>query len=202
MDGNTAIRVRSHLRTILLLSIVLLSTGCFSSSNKLTFRSNHGNEIYPQAFRQAYYSKTEDGRYDVVLMEGGQPLNQIVHIKVLWKPLRGVKPDAPSATNSVIDWYLQSGGDRLHYRGAGFVSVSEGRSDATFVIRNAQVELSEGSGRLHDPLGASSLSGSFDAVPNPGQVSSTIEMLRQENARSQVRQASAIDGPPPRTPVP
>jgi hypothetical protein len=220
-DGNMRCQVRNDVSAILLLCLVSMTTGCFSGSNELTFKSNQTNQIYPQRFNRAFYSKTEDGRYEVVLMENGivsggktkgpinastaGPLNQTVQIKVLWKPLHGVKPDAPSATNSVIDWYVQtadSGGDRLHYRGAGFVSVYEGKSSTTFVIRNAQVALSDSTGRLHDPLGDSSVSGSVEAIRNDGMVNLTIEALRQENTKPQIRQASANDGPPARHPGP
>jgi hypothetical protein len=209
--------------------MLTLLTGCFSSPNKLTFRSNQTGQVYAQNFGRAFYSQTEDGRYDVVLMEDGivptqgkssgpltassaGPLSQTVQIRVLWKPLRMTRPDAPSATNSVIDWYVRTsdpGADRLHYRGAGFVSVTETRNGAKFSIRNAQVELSNGSGRLHDPLGASSLSGSFEAVKNHEIVASTIELLHRENGNAQprqdngkARQASIIEGAPPRTPGP
>jgi hypothetical protein len=212
----------ARLAPVLLLPLLL--TGCFSlpSSNKLTFRSNQNGETYSQAFKQAYYSRTADGQYDVVLLANGitprptkssgpiasapgGPLDQTVQVRVLWKPLRGAKPDAPSATNSVIDWYVQttdSGADRLHYRGAGLVSVSEGKNTAKFNIRNAQVALREGAGRLHDPLGASSLNGSFQAIRNDDIVASTIAQLHRENGKPHGSQASVHEGPPARIPEP
>src|SRR5437868_9185922 len=108
---------------IMALLLCLMATGCGSKTASLTFASNQGDSRFSQDFTRAYYWRTESGEYDIVLSEDGispakvktsgpivasaaAALNQTVHIRVLWKPLRGSKPDAPSATNAVIDWYV------------------------------------------------------------------------------------------------
>src|SRR5690606_1179943 len=160
-----------------------------------TFTSTESDRQYAQKFNKAYFRQTERGEYDAVLIEDGistarrstagpiqasatAPLNQVVHIRVLWRPLRGSKPDTPSATNAVIDWYVRANdpggrGDHLHYRGAGFVTIDGSGSEARFAIRSAHLELADGAGSLRDPLGDSSLSGTFIAARRPELVSST-----------------------------
>jgi hypothetical protein len=214
---------------LLALSIFLLlqlPAGCSSGPAWLTFRSAHAERQYSQRFSRAYFTRTADGEYDVVLVEDGivpstpakragpitasamAPLSQMVHLRVLWRPLKGVKPDHPSATNAVIDWYVRSNdsgdteGDYLHYRGAGFVTVDESHDRAGFAIRSARVELSDSSGRMQDPLGESVLTGSFVATRNAGLVGSTLASIRSEDAPAQQpSQASMHEGPPARAPA-
>jgi hypothetical protein len=140
-----------------------------------------------------------------ILTSTSAPLSQTVHLRVLWRPQRGSRPDTPSATNAIIDWYVQTNdapaqADRLHYRGAGFVSIDDGGQRARFTIRSAHVELKDGTKRLQDPLGNSSLSGSFLATRNDDIVASTMQTLRPVTG-GQPTHASANDGPPPRSPA-
>ena len=219
---------RIHTPGPLLLVVLLLTglcsiTGCSSGPASLTFKSTHSEDEYSQQFSRAFYSHPENGEYHAVLIEDGihpnatkpsepivasaaAPLSQTVHVRVLWRPIRGTKPDAPSATNSIIDWYVRtndsaSATDHLHYRGAGFVSVSESKGQARFVIRSAHLELADSGGKLRDPLGASSLSGEFVALKNPGVVTSTVDDLMASAERPALPSHAAHDGPPPRTPA-
>ncbi|HVT90472.1 MAG TPA: hypothetical protein VHD56_16580, partial [Tepidisphaeraceae bacterium] len=182
---------------------------------------------YSQHFTRSFYTITDDGEYNVVLAEDGvwaiksrstgpifptganRPLTQTMHIRVLWKPQSGSKPDAPSATNAIIDWYVRSndsggGLDHLHYRGVGFVAIYESRNESRFVIRNARMELTDSSGRLQDPLGGASITGSFLALRDDSQVTTALNVLHDEMAvasPAMPMQTGAHDGPPPRVPV-
>jgi hypothetical protein len=206
-----------------LLALTLFLTGCFSAGPpKLVFRSVDSAKMYTQQFQRAYYSKTNDGEYDIVLVEDGItqadsksngplissptiPLSQIVHIRILWKAPSGSKPDTPSATNAIIDWYVRASDspdrlDRLHYRGAGFVIVYESTGTSIFDVRSSQLSLSESKGRLQDPLGTTSVLGSFTATLNDGMVASTLESLNDEPGRMPPSQSSVYQGAPPRSP--
>lgn len=197
--------------------------GCASGPAWLTFKSVESEKQYSQRFNRSYFSIGEDGQYNIILIEDGMgqpsgrtsgplvstasaPVSQIIHIRVLWKPLRGSKPDAPSATNSVIDWYVRpadydGAGQRLHYRGAGFVVIDQSRQQAKIVIRNARLELADGSVQLRDPLGTSTLSGSFTAIEDQAMVESTLSALKREVGHGQPSEASSHEGPPPRGPT-
>src|SRR5690348_6714068 len=106
------------------IAVIAFAGGCTSGSPQLTFKSTESSQAYTQNFGRSFFSRTGDGQYEVVLLEDGitpnksnssgpilsssaGPVSQAVHVRVLWTPLRGVKPDTPSATNSVIDWYLR-----------------------------------------------------------------------------------------------
>lgn len=214
---------RSKLRVLTVFCSVFLlfsGVGCADKTSKLVFRSTESSSEYSQQFKRAFYSYSENGEYNVVLIEdgivpvqgksnaplassaGAVPLSQIVHIRILWKPLRGSKPDTPSATNAVINWYVRTNNspakvDRLHYRGAGFVSVQEAGDTGFFNIRSAHLELAEGVGQLRDPLGSSNVTGAFTAIRNTGMVTSAMNSLRDEPGQPA---PGAHEGAPPRLP--
>jgi len=210
---------------------LLLPLACSSGPAWLTFQSTESDRQYSQRFSRAYFAREAGGEYQAVLIEDGlapapedktpagplhaastAPLSQVVYLRILWQPLRGVKPDTPSATNAVIDWYVRSNDaagrdDRLHYRGAGFVRIDDSGQEARFVIRNARVQLADSSGRLQDPLGQSLLTGSFTATRNDAMVAATLEALRQTSPGQHADQSNppadsaAHRGPPPRAPT-
>ncbi|HMB94830.1 MAG TPA: hypothetical protein VKK61_02195 [Tepidisphaeraceae bacterium] len=203
-------------------SLVMLNflTGCSSNNAaSLTFASTQSDRQYSQQFNRAYYTRSSSGELDAVLIADGikdsgaksngpilptttTPLNQLLHVRVRWRPMSGSKPDAPTATNAAIDWYIRSNeipdqNAHLHYRGAGFVKVSESKGNAYFEIVTSRLDLADSAGRLQDPLGSSTLTGSFVAARNDEMVSSTLKTLQIEMSASNANQ-----GPPPRTPQP
>lgn len=202
---------------LLVIGSVVLA-GCQSGGAKLMLKSTVADRQYVQTFHQALFSRDSGGEYNVVLIEDGistaparragpitssqaSPISQVFQIRIRWRPLRGSKPDTPSATNAVIDWYVRSSdgaGDHLHYRGAGFVAVYDSTTEARFDIRSARVELAGSVGRLRDPLGESTLTGSFVARRNDRLVASILDGLRNDLAAGQSSGVGAHAGPPPR----
>ena len=63
------------------------------------------------------------------------PLHQVVHVKVLWRPLDGTDPSVGS--NASLVWYVLSDtaegeGDLLEYQGSAYVEVDP-KDDVTKV---------------------------------------------------------------------
>lgn len=228
--GPARPRVVGLILMLLLGGALPLVGGCASGKPAtLTFEQADGVKTYSQQFSRAYVRQSESGEYDVLLIEDGiapegtvpaagvpihsaavAPLKQVVHLRVLWRPQRGTKADHPSATNAVVDWYVcpnDAGHQRdyLHYQGAGFVSIYGSGDRPRIWIRSATVALKNRSGNMVDPLGRSTLSGSFLARRNDALVKTTVEQFRHDLT---VTQASAtppafepaFDGPPPRSP--
>ncbi len=143
---------------------------------------------FSQRFSRAYMSRSDDGEYRIALVDEpldenrspdanaispapSTPLRQIVLIHVFWRPMDGVKPDHPSATNAAIDWYILPAGvggstDLLHYKGAGYVRVFDDSVD----IANASVTPATLRGAMTDPLGPAALEGSARAIFDPARV--------------------------------
>src|SRR5688500_16987820 len=104
---------------ILVLSLCAFAcaTGC-SSSGKPTLKlvCLDDDQAYTQRFSKAYASRSDNGEYDLVLINdvelpasptgdaqaaaggGGVPasLRQFMHVRVLWKPRRGIRDNLPS----------------------------------------------------------------------------------------------------------
>ena len=208
---------------------LLAVTGCGQKGSELTFTSLDNDARFVHRFPDAFISRGDQGDFDLALVEDGltraaqasgphRPLEpatasprQIVHIKMVWKPMPGTKPDHPAATNAVVNWYvLGSGGgsdtsNLLHYAGSGFVRVRMGRSAATVDLRNVRLELKERRGNMTDPLGNAALTGTFEAKVSPGNVSALLAEARQalQNdtttaAPDPIRSVEPQPGPPVR----
>lgn len=199
---------------------LLFSIGCVHRTTGLRFSSTLSGQQFGQRFNRAYFDHTQQGDYDIVLLDDGlrsptssggnaplQPvpvvsLNQFIHLHVLWKPLHGNKVDAPSTTNAIIDWYVRTNEfvdqpARLHYRGAGYVSVYDGKQIARFVVRAGSLNLVDQTGQMHDPLGSTSLSGSFKAAHDPSLVASLMNSQEKDlkDATASVAEPSAPSSP-------
>jgi hypothetical protein len=206
-----------------LFAIPAAIVGCGPLPPTLTFQSTQSDQRFVQVYDRACFSRSDNGEWEIVLVSdgltpgavgrkgdlhpsGGSSMSQIVHIRILWRPLRGSKPDTPSATNAVIDWYMLASDspghdDRLHYRGVGFVVVNASDESATIEVRKADMELADQSGRLKDPLGKSTLTAEFQASHNDGVVDATTERIRQFSTKSRPPTTEAHEGPPPRGPT-
>ncbi len=192
-------------------------------ASRLRLRSAQSGKLFSQKFPQAYYSMSSTGEHEIVLVDDGDgaraakpgrplqpsasgPLRQVVHIRVHWRPLRGTKPDHPSATNAVIDWYVTApGGDsdeRLHYRGAAFVEMSPKNGVAKIVVSNGSVELVESTGALRDPVGRSSVSGTFVARRSDARVAAAVAPMRSDDVSARAVRPAGSRQPPRREPAP
>ncbi len=210
----------------LVASAGLLLTGCASKAGKparLQLRSSQTRQVYAQQFEQAFFSRLDTGEYEIVLVDDGDndtrktestgarrpllpsqaaPLRQVVHIRVHWRPLRGSKPDHPSATNAVVDWYVTApagdaaqANDRLHYQGAAFVEIDAKNGVAKVRVSKGQVSLVEAVGSLHDPVGRSVLAGTFTARRSETMVAANTAPLRLDAAARAVRPARSVQSP-------
>src|SRR2546421_4401862 len=187
------------------LLVVLLLVGCSASKGKVTIRGNEGRTLYAQSFNQAYISSSHDGEYDVILIQEPQAsktsprankplqpvpsagLRQIVHIHVFWQAGGGSVAKDGVVTNAAIDWYVISheASDRpqvLHYEGAGYVMLDEGRKTTSVEIRDGTMKKTEIRGDLRDPLGPAHLTGVVKAQRNSQFVRETIIDLKARTA--------------------
>ena len=177
-------------------SMVFLSFGCAGPSTSLTVTSIRSHQSYQQEFSKAYAGRSEQGDFDVVLVRedrkdgpaGG--IRQVMHVRVLWKPMKGTKLDHPTATNATIDWYVF--GDRnqpgmVAYTGAGFVNVQSSGGVATLDIRNATLTPTIRDGAMIDPIGPARLQGTVVARAGSGE--------RVRELLAQAREASSQANP-------
>ena len=199
-----------HRRLYLALTLVFLGggLGCWSNRSTITVTPRSTKQAYALRFNKAFVARETDGNYHVVLIDDGvpdppsspsavgEPLQpssnprpkQLVHIRIHWRPMRGTKPDHPSATNSTIDWYVigdtpESKNDYLQYRGAGFIVLHSSADLATIDIRTASLDPAARSGRMTDPLGSSSLTGTIHGRVSRARVNDALDMVKSLHAQ-------------------
>ncbi len=151
--------------------IAFVAPGCSTgprTAATMRLTSTDATNVFVQRFTHSHATNRTDTATDVVLT--GSPdgnLNQLMHLRLLWRPMRGTKTDQPSTTNAVIDWYVwENKTDAppavLKYSGAGLVMadrLSGGR--LRIDVRNATMTLRSKRGDMVDPIGQSTLTGKF-----------------------------------------
>lgn len=208
---------QDRIAAVIVSLMLIWGAGCTSNGpTRLRLHSQGSDRLYSQQFTQAYFSETNAGEYEVVLISDGvegpprddkpleatqtAPLRQVVAIRIHWRPPHGTRADHPSATNSVVDWYVIADStdqtrDRLHYQGAAFVRIYPKEKVAHVVVRSGSLTPLEISGSLSDPVGESSISGSFVAKRNDTMVAAVTTPIRMESL-ARVRTAGAKQAPP------
>jgi hypothetical protein len=185
---------RAAMTTALGVGLMLCGLGCASGPGQIRLSPGRGGDVLVQDFTQSYMTRDGQGDAHIVLVADplarrsapapdeqplqparAQPLRQVVHIHVLWKPLAGIALDNPSATNATIDWYIVAEGSRrghdlVHYQGAGFIVLSNSGNRVNLQIRNATMKPAEVRGAMSDPIGATTLSGKAVAQRDPRRV--------------------------------
>ena len=191
--------IHSRVRLFLLaLPLAMASVGCAGPSTNLKVTSLQDHKTYQQRFSEGYAGRNEHGDFDVVVskkvasQEGSKPaVQQVMHVRVLWKPMRGTKLDNPTATNAAIDWYVFDLSEKpgaqglVAYTGAGFVTIKKENGVATLLIRNATLRPTTREGELADPIGPARVEGTIVARLGTGEkVRELLNEARQASARA------------------
>lgn len=194
------------------LATALSSFGCSSSGTALNVNSENTGESYVANFNRAYFTQERDGQMDLVLLSddvgtdatidrplttrGDRRVKQIVHLRILWAPTRGLTQENPSANNAMISWHVvASPNDRLTYSGNCWARAKISGDDATIDLRRATVSISQIVGHVSDPLKRAKIDGEIVARRSDSTVRSYIEELASLSASN----ATALSGPPTRS---
>ncbi len=178
-------------RKILSLSITIaaasLSTGCAGHAGGITLTSMRTHEKFDQGFSDAYLSHNANGDLDVVLIDSAtadalaghrskSPIQQILHLRVLWQPERDLKVTDAAACNASVHWYVMGGNPKgmLEYTGTAFVSTTSFSDLVRVHVQNAQVRPLPTSAGLQDPVGPSKLEGAVFAHEDARVVSQLL----------------------------
>jgi hypothetical protein len=109
------------------------------------------------------------------------PLHQVVHVKVLWRPLNGTDPSV--GANAALVWYVLSDtaegeGDLLEYQGSAYVEVDP-KDDVTKVtIHDGTIKPRACRGGLIDPIGPAHIEGKFVAINDAARLREVLSSTR------------------------
>ena len=195
-------------RPILIFSalISLMAAGCASHDSSLSLISNDNRHDFTQHFNHTYISKDDDGDTDVVAEWDGfvphesdpyRPISpvptatprQIVHIRIFWTPLSGMRADHPANTNASLHWYILGDASdhpgMIEYSGSGVVFIDTHSHAATLDIAKAWMKVVAQQGEMLDPLGPSTLSGSMYALDDPEQAADLLSEIKALSTANQ-----------------
>jgi hypothetical protein len=194
--------------------LLAIAVGCGTSKPVLSVSTLDPQRAFQQRFTQAYTSRDAAGDYQVVLLndpidavspgDAGKPLTaakvpplrEVLHIRVLWRPMSGAKPDSPAATNASLHWYVLSGPtaegtSMIHYAGTAFVAVVPNGPGAEVTVRNGRLRAVEQHGELVDPLKDFAVSGRFDAVADDQRLARILTDVKSAVAEAKATASSA-----------
>ena len=109
-------------------------------------REGGASERFIESFNEAWYDLDEHGNVDLVLRRSARPhegtnspLNQIVHIRSVWRSVPGRTPSQRTQINGTITYYLVSGRTGTAYDGAGSIFFKEKRGRLIGAIELAKL---------------------------------------------------------------
>jgi hypothetical protein len=181
-------------RNLILTVAIVALVGCSSNEGNLQLVSMDQKHVFVQKFTQAYLDYNESGDSDIALVSDAAP-RQLVHIRVFWTPLAGVKAERPINSNAAVNWcFISDNPTRpgvVVYSGPGLVEVDGISGGATVRVRKAWMNKQCCHGMLCDPLGPSLLEGDFHAVYDSGQVRSIMAQIKAASSINAEAQAPA-----------
>jgi len=201
---------QSGFRFLLPILTLVIAAGCSSNQGNLHLLSLDQKHEFSQTFTRAYLDRNDSGDADIVLVQdnASQPQRldgclmprQLVHIRVFWTPMSGVKADHPANTNASIHWcFICDDANRpgvVEYCGSGLVELDDSSSGASVTIRKAWMKERCHRGKMVDPLGPSILQGSFHAQHDPAQVRTIMAQIKAAaaaNAEGQVNTVNPVN---------
>ncbi|MGD0389964.1 MAG: hypothetical protein ABSC42_13530 [Tepidisphaeraceae bacterium] len=204
--------LRIFLRSILPILAAVVAGGCSSNQGNLRLLSVDQKHEFSQAFTRAYLDRNDAGDADIVLvqdnieparqdpsqhLDGWVMPRQLVHIRVFWTPMSGVKADHPANTNASIHWcFICDDANRpglVEYCGSGLVELDDSSTGASVRIRKAWMKEGCRRGEMVDPLGPSILQGSFHAEHDPAQVRAIMAQIKAAAGGNTDAQVNAVN---------
>jgi hypothetical protein len=171
--------------------LALLAGACTTPTNHVTvesLRRAERPELFVEQFSEGYYRTDEHGRWDIVLRstrpmgtDARQTVEQVLHLRLFWKPVPGTTFVESSQTNAIITYALLSGPTAISYEGAGFVYLSNpgGRPPLTGRIESASLSPTRRTGEPADLFGPCRLTGELAARNNGARVTEILTDISQ-----------------------
>ncbi len=162
-------------RNVMVLLLVLMAlelTGCksFGPMRIKPVSTTTGATLYP-GFTRGYYRMSRDLVFHFILFSTtrtatGGSVQQVMILRVFWKPIPGVTPILHTAINTTIRYLIFTPDGCGMYQGAGFVRLHNGRHARVMhaSLVDGDLRLTGASGYFTDVLGPARITGDFTAL--------------------------------------
>jgi hypothetical protein len=172
-------------RLILVLFVLPLLTAC-GISGPLRIQSQRTAKPIAPAFDQSYYYFDRDQDLFFVMRSAtataGKTEDQVLTIRVFWKPRGGVTTLNASAINATFRYVIMTPDALGMYEGAGFVRLTSDPGESTFEARivDADMRLTQASNSFVDTLGRARITGTFSAAYDDAKAVDMLQTAQQE----------------------
>lgn len=165
--------------------------GCTKSANVsviriIDHRHPGATERFRESFQEAWYDLDEHGNVDIVLRRSARPhedthspLDQVVHIRSVWRSIPGRTPAQRTQINGTITYYLVSGRTGTAYDGAGSVFFREKRGRLVGAIELAKLRPTRHLVSSSPLFARAEISGEFTALRNRRRVVQLVNEMNQ-----------------------
>lgn len=152
----------------------------------VAFKNTGTEEQYEQAFADGTFGIDNQNRFSVAFERddsetGDATSNQLLLLRVFWRPLPGITYAEETQTNAHIIYCLHRGPDVITYEGAGFVYFTLSRDGLTMRgrIESSSLVPARVSGQPEDYFGPCHLTGRFTAESDQRRTADAHRSLRQ-----------------------
>lgn len=157
--------------------LVGILAGCRSGDSRLevtSLRDPYFPETYTLQLDDCHYHV--DGGGDILigavthqgLGDGRIPLEQVLTLRVYWRPRPGKTHDDPTTSDALIDYGVYTENGMVRYEGTAFAYVNkpDARGRRRIDLENARLKIRETHGQAPDVLGGARLHGVLYAEPD------------------------------------
>jgi len=196
------------LAAALLLLCLTACAGPVAGGGKLSLASvNDRGAQLASNFTRGVYTHSGQDTVTMLLFDGPvEAPNQVLAIRMFWKPTAGSTPIDARATNATIQYLIFAGEDRTQvgiYTGAGYLLPKGKPGKPAFAgkILHADVTLAAATEGFTDRLGPARLAGGFSAALDSPVVSQQLRTL-SAGVRNRLGYPRLLDAAPlPRPPA-
>jgi len=175
-----------HLKHLILLLALPLLTACNFVTAPLQIEPARKAPAISPRFSQSYYYVDRDQDVYFVMRstitQAGQPIEQVMTIRVFWQPRGGVTTQNPSALNATFRYIVVTPTAMGIYEGAGFVRLDSKLGASPFKARviDGDVRLAQATVGFQDSLGRAHLNGAFTAAYDDAKAMDMLLDSQQE----------------------
>ncbi len=175
-----------YFKPLTLLLVLPLLTACNLVTAPLQIEPARKAPAVAPRFGQSYYYVDRDQDVYFVMRsnitQAGQPIEQVMTIRVFWQPRGGVTTMNPTALNATFRYVVISPTAMGIYEGAGFVRLDSKLGASPFKARviDGDMRLSQATVGFQDSLGRAHLNGAFTATYNDAQAVDMLLDTQQE----------------------
>lgn len=171
---------------------LVLAGGCGPQTTRIELETHDGSgqaSRHYTEFTRAYFKRHPDGQIELLLrtqqpsqLDPTQTITQLVHVQTFWTPRPGRTYAERTQINARVQYAILTPPTGIRYDGGAFVSYKTDPITQEMVgwIESGELGPRFQMGNAVEPFGPARITGTFRATENPGEIVTTLQMLRSQ----------------------